>query len=237
MSKWQPRGPIAALAGTEDTEHSACMHTTMVGNVAVVTINGPLDTRGGDASYEEIYKALSDARGADAIVLDLDSPGGSAAGMVECARACRALPLPAVVAVANYYACSAAYAIACIADVIAAPPSATVGSIGVRGGHVSWARANDMQGYDVRNVSSGALKLDGDPTSPIDEDALAREASTVNNLAEDFFAWVQERRGFDPRALEGSAVLGKDAVALKLTDKIATLGQVLGELISLRKGK
>lgn len=239
MHAWKPRGALAAKAETWGAEFEGALSVRRLKNVAVITVRGPLDMHPswcGFANYDDLFAAFVECLDADAIVLDLDSPGGVASGCFEAARAIRALPLPPTFAVANAYACSAAYALACVADQIVALPSAVVGSIGVRGGFISWDEANKAMGLAVRPLTSGAQKLDGDPDMPIDEDALAREQLVIDELASQFFAWVSERRGVDAKPLEGAAFLGSQAMGKGLIDGVATLGQVLGALLIQSKG-
>jgi len=211
-----------------------------LGAVAVITVRGPLESHPnscGFADYDSVREAFASSLDASAIVLDIDSPGGSVAGNFECARSIRGMALPPVYAVANYMACSAAYSLACVADHIFAPPTALVGSIGVRHGVMSWSRMNDASGLDVRLTTSGAYKLDGDPDMPIDEEAVGRNQAMVDVAAAMFFAWVAERRGgMDAAPLEGDCFLGDRACELGLTDGVATLGQVLGALLIDTKG-
>lgn len=242
IQTWKPRGLIAAAAGSVGADYTECgVAVERVGSVAVITIRGPIESHPnscGFADYDSVYLAFLQSRDASAIVLDIDSPGGMCAGNFECARSVRGLVLPPVYAVANFMACSAAYALACVADHIFAPPTATVGSVGVRSGVMSWSRANDANGIDIRLTSSGDYKLDGDPDLPIDDGAVARNQAQVDTLAEVFFVWVSERRnGLDARALQGDCFLGSQACELGLTDGVATLGQVLGALLIDTKGE
>ena len=110
--------------------------------IATISVRGELVNRGswlsaqsGLTSYEALQSALR-AAAADVsvrgILLDIDSPGGEAAGAMETADVVREVSkTKPVKAFVNSLAASAAYAIAAGASEIIVTPSATVGSIGV----------------------------------------------------------------------------------------------------------
>ena len=211
----------------------------LVGDLAVITVRGVLMQRGCwwwhgyDTLSLAFERALLDGR-AKAVVLAIDSPGGVVAGLFDTVRRMRASADAAgkqVIAVSDERCYSAAYALACVADAIVVPETAGAGSIGVIGTMVSWSAALEAAGVDVRVIVSGAEKADGHPSVPMSDGAVAREQARVDQLAEVFFAWVTERRGFDPRPLEAGIRLGPEAVTAKLADKVGTLAAILnGEL-------
>src|SRR5690606_37146136 len=127
------------------------------GSIAVVPVRGMIEHRSsffseflGGASIEALRAALRAAL-ADpevaAIVLDIDSPGGTVAGITELAAELRAArSVKPIYAVANTLAASAAYWLASQATEVVATPSATVGSIGVLVVHLDQSRALDQAG-------------------------------------------------------------------------------------------
>ena len=87
-----------------------------------------------------------------AIVLDVDSPGGSVFGVEELATEIRAARgTKPVVAVANSMAASAAYWIASQADELVITPGGMVGSIGVLTAHEDISKAQEMAGIKPRS--------------------------------------------------------------------------------------
>ncbi len=228
----------AAFWGWDDEEDDEPGYE-LVGDLAVITVRGVLMQRGCwwwhgyDTLSLTFERALLDGR-ARAVVLAIDSPGGVVAGLFDTVRRMRASADAAgkqVIAVSDERCYSAAYALACVADAIVVPGTAGAGSIGVIGTMVSWSAALEAAGVDVRVIVPGAEKADGHPSVPMSDGAVAREQARVDQLAEVFFAWVTERRGFDPRSLEAGIRLGPEAVTAKLADKVGTLAAILnGEL-------
>src|SRR5215467_6271108 len=109
-----------------------------------------------------------------AIVLDVDSPGGTVAGTPETAAAVRrAAEVKPVVAVANSLAASAAYWIASQASSLVVGPSADVGSIGVISAHIDRSKMLEDMGLRVTVVSAGRYKAEGNPFAPLSDEAKA----------------------------------------------------------------
>ena len=215
----------------------------MEGDVAVVEILGALDTRGGWwwDGYDQIAlraaAALADPK-AKALVLALDSPGGMAAGNLDCARELRALADAAgkpMVAHAGTYATSAAYALACAADQVLLTHDGAVGSIGTLATVWDRTKSNEQEGYDVRVVRSGALKADPHPDIPLTDASVARVRARINELAGHFAAWVAERRPqcAEPLGLQGAVVYGADAITKGLADAVGTLADAVTTAASL----
>lgn len=205
--------------------------------VAVVSIDGPLSQRGGWwwDGYESIEQRLQRALASSAtsVLLKINSPGGVVAGCFEAARrmreACVASGKP-VFAYVDEMACSAAYALACVADEIVLPPSGTVGSIGVIATACDRTKANEINGINVQLVTSGERKADLHPDAPLSEDALAALNARVMHLAGLFTAWVAVRRGTtaDAIAAQQAAVFdGANAVTAGLANRVGSLQDAL----------
>ena len=234
---------LAASYGEDDDTDAAPYEIR--GGVAVVPVRGALSQRGGRfwmwswAGYDTVSAALSAALAdpsARSVVLDIDSPGGAVAGMLDAARAMRAAVVASgkpCVAVASEMACSAAYALACVADEIVVPETGCVGSVGVIGTMTSLARLYAAAGADVRVIASGAAKGDGHPALPIAPAALERAQERVDALAAAFAGWVAERRGTTPDAvlaLDARVYGGAAAVAAGLADRVASSTDTLAAL-------
>lgn len=215
----------------------------MVGAVAVVEVVGALDTRGGwwwlgyDDVESYVSAALSDPA-VKAVVLALDSPGGMAAGNMDCARSLRALADAAgkpLVAHAGTYATSAAYALAVSADAVLLTVDGVVGSIGTIATVYDRTKATADAGLDVRVVRSGPLKADPHPDVPLTDASVSRVRARINELAGMFAAWVSERRPAmgDPLALQGASIYGADAVTRGLADAVGTLADAIDHAASL----
>ena len=83
----------------------------------------------GSTDYRTIRKEIAEAQDAKAIMFNVDSPGGTVAGLEEASEAIASSAVPTV-AYCDGMSCSAAYHLSASADNIVASPSADVGNIG-----------------------------------------------------------------------------------------------------------
>lgn len=205
--------------------------------VAVIDVCGPLMHRKSFFfdSYDEIKARASAAieAGARAIVLSIDSPGGLVSGAFDTARELRAMCEAAQCELRAHIGgtgASAAYAVASAASWIGVSQTAIVGSIGIIDTLIDATEQNKMFGLNVQLVASGARKADGNPDQPISDGALEATQSRVNEVAEMFFALVEQHgwgNADDLRAMQGAVVTGQQAVAMGLASEVATLGQAI----------
>jgi ClpP class serine protease len=207
--------------------------------VARVRVEGPLAQRawscwmfggdGYDAIESRVRAALDDPR-SRSLVIEYDSPGGEVAGCGVCADAIRAAADASGKPVVSYVgelAASAAYWLASASDKIVTPASGMLGSIGVIATRVE---ETGEAGRKVHYITSGARKADGHPTVPLSEDELAATQAKINALADVFAGAVAERRGMTReavRGLEADVLIGADAVARGLADRVGNLGSAV----------
>lgn len=219
-------------------------------DVVVVHVRGELEHHkdGGSESYEGILEKMRAAYAGEsineegetvsappkAIIFCLDSPGGVVSGLNECVaelqRMRAANPAIKVTCFVNEMAASAAYALACSCSEIVCPPSAIIGSIGVISTMVSQAARDKKEGFDVRLLTSGARKADGHPHAPINDAALAVETERVEKLALAFFQLAGRARGLSIeklRSFQAGIFLGKDAIRVKLADRLGAYSDLL----------
>lgn len=210
------------------------------GRYAVVTISGPLMQRatwwdGYDAITERFCEALTTSNG---VLLKIDSPGGMVAGCFEAVRSMLAAKKASgkpVVAYVDEQCCSAAYALATVADAIVLPPSGSIGSVGIIATAAEMSQALKASGIRVAVVTSGARKADGHPAVPMTEAQIARLQADVNALADQFFGIVGAARGMSVdavRALEAGVFLGANGVAVGLADVTGNAADALALLDS-----
>ena len=214
--------------------------------VAVVPLYGVITQRAnlmsamsGGTSVEQLTRNLSEAI-ADpdigAIVLDVDSPGGSVEGVTEAAATLRAMRgRKPIVAVANQQMASAAYWIASQADEVIASPSAQVGSIGVFGTHVDQSKADEQAGEKYTIVSAGKGKTSTNPHLPLTDDGLAELQALADDYYSLFVSDVTAGRGVTAEKVtdEWQAKLfsAKRALAGGLVDRIETLDATVRRLV------
>ncbi len=191
-------------------------------------------------SYEAIQRALRQAE-ADptvaGILLDIDSPGGEAAGAMETAAVVRAVAaMKPVVAYVNWLAASAAYAIAAGALEIVAAPSATLGSIGVVYLHVDRSRAMAAVGLKPTLIFAGARKIDGNSLRPLDDAARGAVQQQIDDVYALLVGSIGRHRSRlgegGARRTEAAIYFGQKAVDAGLADRIGAMSDALQTLRS-----
>jgi len=205
--------------------------------IAVVPVLGPMVKRGsfldalfGFGNYEDVQarfdSALNDSS-VDAILLEIDSPGGEAAGAFDLAdRIFAARGTKPVWAMANDSAFSAAYAIGSAADKLFLTRTGGVGSIGVLAAHVDQSGYDEKQGVKVTTITAGARKNDFNAHEPLSEDAAGFLQAEVNRLYGIFVDTVARNRslsGDAVRTTEAALFFGEDAVKAGLADGVGTV--------------
>jgi signal peptide peptidase SppA len=176
----------------------------VVNGVAVMPLHGPMmkarSKFGGASTIDarsQIRKAVSDAR-VSAIMLHIDSPGGTVAGTDALAAdvaSANASGKP-VYAHIDDMGASAAYYVASQAKRITASPSSLVGSLGTRMVIVDSSEAAKQDGLKVHDVSTGAFKGAGQPGTPVSDAQLKYFQGIVDDGNSHFKAAVRRGRGF-----------------------------------------
>jgi signal peptide peptidase SppA len=207
----------------------------VVEGVAIIGISGVLSNNSdyGDISYASISEALGRADEdpqVRAIVLTIDSPGGSTDMAFETAAVVadvnKRKPITAVCVSGAY---SAAYLLASQASEIWVPPSSGgVGSIGVYAGHMDLSGMLEKMGVKVTLISAGEGKTDGNPYEPLSEAARAQIKANVDELYGEFVAAVARGRGIAESAvvkLGARLYRGSKALGAGLAGRIGSLDE------------
>ena len=215
------------------------------GGVAVIPVVGSLVARSsgfsGDSglrSYQAIKRDLAAAMEnpeIGGILLDVDSHGGEAGGCFAVADLIRqkisgVKPVWAHINEASY---SAGYAIASAADRVLLTPTAGGGSIGVFMVHTDKSEKFKQDGVAHEYIFSGAKKIDGNPSGPLEKRVREELQAKVDALRGIFAAKVDAFRGLkDGSALatEAGVYMGEDLVKVGLADGIASYDETLEEL-------
>jgi serine protease SohB len=202
-------------------------------------IGGP-SLRGGGLSLSSVNPALERAfklRGAKAVALTINSPGGSPVQSALIASRIRALAgekqLP-VLAFVEDVGASGGYWLALAADEIFADPSSIVGSIGVIHASFGFADALERLGIKRRLYTAGDKKSLLDPFRPENPEDVERLSAILHELHGGFKAMVRERRGErlkggDDELFEGQIWTGRGALEAGLIDGLGALHPVLKE--------
>ena len=213
--------------------------------IGIVYVNGPIMTGRGTASLfgesagafssdvrEALEKAAAD-ESIEAVVLRVDSPGGSATASEIILDATRRLKAkkPLVVSMGDV-AGSGGYYVACAADTIFADRTTLTGSIGVLGGKVAttemWKKIGITFKEYKRGQNAGILSTD----DVFSESERARMRAFMDEVYGIFKNHVTEVRGqrlkkpIDELA-GGRVYTGKQAVELGLVDRIGTLSEAI----------
>jgi len=235
----QPGG-IAIAASTIDLTAMDSMRT----GIAVIPIYGSLVKRtvglqveSGLTSYASIADQIDGAvtdPGVSGIVLDIDSPGGEAAGVFELSRRIRAAGAKKPIwAVANDAAFSAAYAIAASAERLYITETAGVGSIGVIALHVDQSARDATDGLRYTAITAGEHKNDFSPHEPLSVQAHASLQAEVDRLYAIFTDQVAQMRGIKVqavRATQAALFFGEDAVKAGLADGVLSLDAAISDM-------
>ncbi len=198
------------------------------GNVAVVRLYGPIADGARTADWIELVRRLRESRRVPAVVLDIDSPGGSATASDSMFLALQRLAAkkPLVAAIRGTGA-SGSYLAALAARTIVAQPHAIVGSIGVISAGPRLPRLLERLGVSVTENRAGRLKGMGAPWREETEEERAKEQAIVDAFYDGFVARVAKgRRLTEERVRElatGEVWLGETAMELGLVDEIGDL--------------
>ena len=209
-------------------------------HTAVVEIKGEI-AAGADASADAILSALHsafEAEEAKAVVLQINSPGGSPvqAGMIydEIVRLKKKHDKP-IYAVCEEECASAAYYIASATNQIYADKASIVGSIGVLMDGFGFTGLMDKLGVQRRLLTAGANKGMLDPFSPESEAQKAYAQAMLDQIHQQFILAVKNGRGErlkeTPDLFSGLFWNGAQAVNLGLVDGLGSVDYVAREIV------
>jgi len=209
-------------------------------HTALVEVRGEI-ALDSEASAERLVSALKEAfedRGAQAVVLRINSPGGSPvqSGIVnDEIRRLKALHRKKVYAVVEEMCASGAYYIAVAADEIFVDKASLVGSIGVLMDGFGFTGAMDKLGVERRLLTAGENKGMLDPYSPQNPTHNAFAKAMIDQIHQQFIDVVKNGRGArlkeTPETFSGLFWNGEEAVRLGLADRLGNLDYVAREVV------
>jgi len=213
------------------------------GSVAVLTISGIITHKpswisllfGGNSTIElgEVLDNLVENKAVKAIVLDVDSPGGSVSGVQELSQKIfDARSKKPIIAVANSLMASAAYWIGSAAEKVYIIPSGQVGSVGVYAVHVDTSVADERAGYKYTIIDAGKHKTELTETEPLSDEARGYLQHQIDSYYKKFISDVARNRGVSPSKVlqdygQGRVLVAEDAAGVGMVDGIATLDEVI----------
>jgi protease-4 len=199
-------GPVAGIGG----------HVARVSISGFITYNRPL---------LRLLDQLAENNQVRAVVLQIDSPGGSTAGSEALYAAIRRVAArKPVTGVVGALGASGAYIAALATDHVVAAETSLVGSIGVV---IQWAevqRLLESIGVQFQQVKSSPLKAAPSPFEPATPEARAALQAVVGDSYQWFTDLVRTRRNIEGDALrnvaDGRVFTGRQSRELRLVDAL-----------------
>ncbi len=225
---------VAAIGARNHVASPSGPHTALIELRGEIAVDA-------EASAENLIAGLKSAfedAGAQAVVLRINSPGGSPvqSGIVhdEILRL-KELHGKKVYAVVEESCASGAYYIAVAADEIYADKASIVGSIGVLMDGFGAAAAMEKLGIERRLLTAGEHKGIGDPFTPMSDSHRAYLKAMLDQIHQQFIAVVKQGRGErlkeTPETFSGLFWNGEQALDLGLVDQLGSLDYVAREVI------
>eukprot|EP00658_Telonema_sp_P-2_P048931 TRINITY_DN37217_c0_g1_i1.p1 TRINITY_DN37217_c0_g1~~TRINITY_DN37217_c0_g1_i1.p1 ORF type:complete len:320 (+),score=77.06 TRINITY_DN37217_c0_g1_i1:174-1133(+) len=213
-------GSAAVAAGrmSSKQEDAPCIHVIqMSGNISPPAAPGGWAAPSSGINLAGFEKQLSqafEAKSTKAIVIELNSPGGSPAQSSLLHSRIRALrqkrqDIP-VLCFCTDMCASGGYYIAVACDEIHVLPSTLIGSIGVVSPGVGLVDCLKKLGVEDRTLTSGHSKMGDNPLQPSDPVAVAKKRVILEDIHADFIAKVKQGRA-DKLDFEAAAELAKSA--------------------------
>jgi protease IV len=190
--------------------------------IARVTVTGLI--RDDEERVRQLDR-LARTTNARAVIVHVDSPGGTTAGSEQLFDAIgRVRAKKPVAVVVDSLAASGAYITALSGDYIVAKQTSLVGSIGVLFEFPNFTELLDKVGVKVESIKSSPLKAAPNGFEPTSPEARA----AIDSIIKDSYAWfknlVQERRHLTDDQLaavdDGRVFTGHQGLDLKLIDQI-----------------
>ena len=187
----------------------------------------------------QLLKRIADAKNVKAVLVFVNSPGGTTTGGEALFSALRELAKKKpVVAQFGTVAASAGYIVGLGADHIVSRENTITGSVGVL---IQWPEVSQMLdkiGVKVNEIKSGDLKAVPSPFEPLNEEGAKVTKSMIDEGFHWFLSLVEKRRHIKPDQIPGLAqgrvFTGREALELKLVDEIGGEDQAVDWLRSTR---
>jgi len=257
MRRWsagiQPSDEVVASIALDrqarSAKHQASVGTSG-GGIAVLPLYGIITQRGnmvddvsgpGSCSMQQFTQALRAALSdpmVGQILIDIDSPGGSVAGVPELAdEIFRSRAIKPIIGIANSLAASAAYWIGAACSELYCTKSGQVGSIGVYTAHADMSKALEDDGISMSLISAGKYKTEGNPYGPLTDEARAAIQQAVDGYYVMFTQAVSRGRGAGVSIAQvrdgmgqGRCLPALDALAENMIDGVASFDDIVAKM-------
>lgn len=193
----------------------------------------------GRTGYNEIREAIIEAvsnPSIKAILFDVDSPGGSVAGLSDTADLMKEVRrVKPTFAFAGGNMASAAYWLGASAGKVFASKASIVGSIGVMSVHLEYSKQLAQSGVGATIVRSGQFKALANSIEPLSAEAEGQEQAKSDAAYKVFVDHVAEARGTTSRIVldrmaEGREFVGEAAKEAGLIDGITTFDKLMSKI-------
>ncbi|MEL1253260.1 signal peptide peptidase SppA [Flavobacterium sp. DGU38] len=227
---------------------TTALANTVTDQIAIIYAQGEIGSGEGDVNQigeGSMRRSLQEARKNEdvkAIVLRIDSPGGSALTSdliwreIEITKKVK----PVVVSMGNY-AASGGYYIACNANKIFAEKNTITGSIGVFGVLPNFSPLANKLGINTEQVETHENSANYSPFVPVDEKFKAFTLESVEHIYKTFVTHVAEGRKMTfaqvDEIAQGRVWSGSEALKIGLVDKIGGLNDAIAEAAKIAKIK
>lgn len=227
---------------------TTALTNTATDEIAIIYAQGEIGSGEGDVNQigeGSMRRSLKEAREDEdvkAIVLRIDSPGGSALTSdliwreIEITKKVK----PVVVSMGNY-AASGGYYIACNANTIFAEKNTITGSIGVFGVLPNFSPLANKLGINTEQVETHENSANYSPFVPVDDKFKAFTLESVENIYKTFVSHVAEGRKMTfaqvDAIAQGRVWSGTEALKIGLVDKIGGLNDAIAEAAKIAKIK
>ncbi|MEP9374312.1 signal peptide peptidase SppA [Mesorhizobium sp. KR1-2] len=195
---------------------------TSASHIAKVSIDGTITE---DEELLQRLDKIGKSTSVKALILSIDSPGGTTAGGEAIFDAVRRIAAEKpVVAQVGTLAASAGYMIATASDHIVARKTSIVGSIGVLVQYPDVSGLMDKLGVKLEEIKSSPLKAEPSPFKPTSDAARAMIRSMILDSYDWFVGLVEDRRPLTRAEVvalaDGSVFTGRQALEKKLVDEL-----------------
>ena len=174
--------------------------------------------------------------GIDAILVEINSPGGTPVASERIAERLHNSSVPVVVLIGDI-AASGGYMVAAAADHIVASPMSDVGSIGVNMSYVEESKKHEEDGVTYVQLTSAEFKDAGSPDRAITDAERELFQKDLDMLHKEFVNMVAEYRGLEVSTVErlanGASMPGARALEEKLVDSLGGWPEARGVLSTL----
>ncbi|HAW0835915.1 TPA: S49 family peptidase [Escherichia coli] len=206
----------------------------VVNGIAILPVTGTLVHRlggmrpfSGMTGYDGIVACLQQAMvdpSVRGVLLDIDSPGGQAAGAFDCADMIyRLREKKPVWALCNEMACSAAMLLAAACTRRLVTQTAKIGSIGVMMAHTSYEKQLAQEGVDITLIYSGKHKVDGNSIQALPAGVCADFQRRIDEARQMFVDKVALYTGMSSEAVmstEAAVYDGQAGIDIGLADEL-----------------